>query len=416
MCSAMEHKVSCVCLAVALLCYWLPMSVEAFIPNSFYARVAAQLDFSSQTAVTHYSMTRRAILDVAADLMIDNPFDDQSQQRISALGSDYGEGELIRAYFGQINRDVKKKFENAIKEICDANSDVDDREGRLALAHFDSETFQEGQNRIVELKEMIVTGIRNEQYMLARVETGRMLHTLQDFYSHSNWMEMGREEPYDGLGHADKRPVVASQTSPTCTDCRQDGSVILGFIFGLVIGQRAEYHYRCDNNIRNDILSSGLLTSGYYANQETAGGATIEKPEGKCSHGGYNDPSGDLPATGGINKDSPYPDLSPHHQQHYEAASLAEQATQNILNEIRQQVNDDRKFGAYLEIFIQTAASIAYVIDTTGSMGDELPEIQATLPQIRASLEDYQANLGENAVIKYILVPYNDPGMCRRNV
>ena len=81
-----------------------------------------------------------------------------------------------------------------------------------------------------------------------------------------------------------------------------------------------------------------------------------------------------------------------------------------MLNYIREEVDDDEKFGAYLNFFVKTAASVAYVIDTTGSMGAELPEIQATIPQIRSSLEEYRESLGENAVINYILVPFNDPG------
>ena len=43
-------------------------------------------------------------------------------------------------------------------------------------------------------------------------------------------------------------------------------------------------------------------------------------------------------------------------------------------------------------------------------MGDELPEIQATIPTIRDSLQQYRESLGDNAEVKYILVPYNDPG------
>ena len=141
----------------------------------------------------------------------------------------------------------------------------------------------------------------------------------------------------------------------------------------------------------------------------------VEKPTGKCSHGGYLDATSDKHATGGINKDSPYEKVSPHSSQHFQAAKLAAQATMNILNEIRVEVADDKKFGAYLNIFVKTAASVAYVIDTTGSMGEELPEIQATIPQIRLSLEQYKESIGENAVINYILVPFNDPGLYSYN-
>ena len=177
-------------------------------------------------------------------------------------------------------------------------------------------------------------------------------------------------------------------------------------MFGAVVGQSAEFNYRCDNNIRREILSNRLLTSGYYV---------INKPSGKCSHGGFLDPSS---ARGGINKDSPYPDWSPHHTQHFDAARVAEQATVTMLNQIRSDVDNDELFAAFLGIFISTpmpqlqivAASIAYVIDTSGSMTEELPEIQATIPAIRESLQQYRESLGDNAEVNYILVPYNDPG------
>lgn len=64
------------------------------------------------------------------------------------------------------------------------------------------------------------------------------------------------------------------------------------------------------------------------------------------------------------------------------------------------------------------SASIAYVIDTTGSMSDELPEIRSTIPQIRARLQQ-DAEINGNANIRYILVPFNNPGtMCfhKRNI
>jgi hypothetical protein len=43
-------------------------------------------------------------------------------------------------------------------------------------------------------------------------------------------------------------------------------------------------------------------------------------------------------------------------------------------------------------------------------MGVELPEIQATNPGIRAFMENYVKELGGNARVRFILVPFNDPG------
>jgi hypothetical protein len=251
------------------------------------------------------------------------------------LGSDFDESDLVFAYYGEKSKKVRKQFEQAIEDVGDGNADVDDKEEAIPSAHFDAEQFQSGQNRLNELCETVVEQIQKEEYKEARSEAGRMLHTLQDFYSHSNWVEMGNTEPYPGLGRDGVRPVVASPTTPTCTDCRQNGKVILG---------TAKYHYECEENIRGDILSAILLTSGYYSNQyeeikyEESGDlvrVTIKKLNGKCSHGGYLDGTSDKHATGGINKDSPYTQLSPHSSRHYEVVRLAEQATVNIMNEIR---------------------------------------------------------------------------------
>ena len=403
--------------AVLLICS-LSQPVECFIPTEFYNYVAAKVESSSLSGITHVAMTRNAILRVAADLLKDNPFDDGSEERINALGSDFDENELVCAYYGERRRKVTKLFEEAVKDIGDGNLNVDDKEAEVPSAHFDAEQFQNGQNRLTDLRQTVVDQIEREEYEEARSVTGRMLHTLQDFYSHSNWVEMGNTEPYSGLGQYGERPVVANRSIPTCTDCMQNGRVFLDYVPFM---DTAQYHYQCEGNIRGNILSARLLTSGYYYNQyeekidEESGKLLremVEKPSGKCSHGGYLDATSDKPATGGINKDSPYSQLSPHSSQHFQAAILAEQATVNILNELRAEVSDDKKFGAYLNLFVKTAASVAYVIDTTGSMSEELPQIQATIPQIRSSLKQYKESIGESAVINYILVPFNDPGLC----
>ena len=397
--------------------------MECFVPHSVLRFFAALYETTTPKGITHKAMTRMAILQVASDLLQDYPFNEESRARITALGSEYySEEALLLAYFGEARTRVvrvKKKFEEAIEDISEANSDVDSREAHLPSAHFDAEHFQKGQNRIAESRQKVVNSIRAEMYEAARSETGRMLHTLQDFYSHSNWVEMGNSEPYRDLGKDGTMPVVAPSTAPTCTDCEEDGLVLLDFIPFVTA---PDHHYKCSGNIRNDILSAGLLTSGYYSKQydevkdeETKKKVKVKvvKPPGvgKCSHGGYLDATSDDYARGGMNKDSPYPKLSPHSSQHYMAADIAEQATVEMFNMIREEVDDDEKFGTYLNLFVKTAASIAYVIDTTGSMGEELPQIQASIPQIRADLQAYRDSIGENAAIRYILVPFNDPGL-----
>ena len=47
---------------------------------------------------------------------------------------------------------------------------------------------------------------------------GQLLHTLQDFYSHSNWVEMGKTDVNDLIGVSETIGLVAGLTQATCTD------------------------------------------------------------------------------------------------------------------------------------------------------------------------------------------------------
>ena len=74
----------------------------------------------------------------------------------------------------------------------EATADVDfPPEKTLAAAHFDSEQFASGQDRLIALRQSVVSSIQTGNYDVARRDTGRMFHTLQDFYSHTKWIENG---------------------------------------------------------------------------------------------------------------------------------------------------------------------------------------------------------------------------------
>ncbi len=51
---------------------------------------------------------------------------------------------------------------------------------------------------------------------------GQLLHTLQDFYSHSNWIELGKKEINERLGiYEDIGPV----TAPNQSTCMSKGCI-----------------------------------------------------------------------------------------------------------------------------------------------------------------------------------------------
>ncbi len=51
----------------------------------------------------------------------------------------------------------------------------------------------------------------------ARQLLGQLLHTLQDFYSHSNWIELGKKEINEHLGINENIGPVAAPNQSTCT-------------------------------------------------------------------------------------------------------------------------------------------------------------------------------------------------------
>ena len=316
---------------------------EGFLPNKIIEMGARALSFSFEDAVNHQEMTRNAHLQVAAEVLRDNP-NSGSYQRLSAV-SNLDEESLITAYFGQVDRDRINAFKSAVEVVQDANSDVDfGPEKDLAAAHFDSEQLQSGQDRLIQLCQNVTSSILNGHYDKARRDTGRIFHTLQDFYSHTNWIENGNRAPYRVLGRPNEKiENVASPSQQTCTDCSKKGYLLT--------------YYECKDNIIPSLKQNRILTSGYASDQTYNTGQEIEKPSGKCSHGGlFVDSTRDTFARGGINKDGPYHRTSPHHYLHHEAAAVAQQATVDMFHDIRSDVNNDLLFGMYLGVFTDNAA------------------------------------------------------------
>lgn len=74
--------------------------------------------------------------------------------------------------------------------------------------HFDNEQLGHGSYRLIALKKVIINKIKNvqnadkeaEKGKLARQILGTAIHSLQDFYAHSNWYEMGNKKINQHLG------------------------------------------------------------------------------------------------------------------------------------------------------------------------------------------------------------------------
>ncbi|XP_072535234.1 von Willebrand factor A domain-containing protein 7-like [Salminus brasiliensis] len=265
-------------------------------------------------------------------------------------------------------------LKSAISEIKNRNFMTDLKYFKDPKYHFDNERFEDGRNVITEGVKKVKASLMQKNYEFAREQLGEILHTLQDFYSHSNWIELGNRSPYANLINPNlPLEKLADKNTPTCRSCVDDD---------------------CSNNILDTVISQKLLTSGY------TNGITISKPAGKCSHGGAIDLTSQLDPKGGINKDTP---KSSHGNLHFVAADVATAATRDLLEDIRKSTNDIE----FLRLMgISSSSSVlCIVIDTSVSMADEIAEIK----RVTSFIIDSRRGTADEPSI-YILVPFNDPG------
>jgi hypothetical protein len=232
----------------------------------------------------------------------------------------------------------------------------------LPWAHFDAESFYDSNERVIQFRKRIISAIKKDDdrnFDLARQLTAQILHTIQDFYSHSNWLNLidgsttttkinrfiGTEE-FNSIFKIRKfineeKQTCLSNCKEVLIQCTTMGSILLRFI-KLTGFLTSEFscplkYFKCDNNL---IKNDKHLTSGYYNLQKLPNGKPVDKPDNglKCSHGGIIDNSAFKLAKGGLNKDSSYYLFSPKADQHLLAAELAIQHTQFFFDDLKQEI------------------------------------------------------------------------------
>jgi von Willebrand factor A domain-containing protein 7 len=167
------RQITTLLLVSALVFVTIPIQIQAFMPT----QTATDFTHSSGSA-THESITRDAIEDYDKDL------------------------------FGlrQGNKPLTKNMTDAINAIIDSNASVDSgKQFYQAAPHFDGETFQVSQTRLVDYKLKVkdlvdppkgLFGAAKPNVSRARFYLGQALHTLQDFYSHE---QLGRDGKHQSI-------------------------------------------------------------------------------------------------------------------------------------------------------------------------------------------------------------------------
>ena len=152
---------------------------------------------------------------------------------------------------------------------------------------------------------------------------------------------------------------------------------------------------------------------------------------GKCSHGGASDLTSKTVPRGGISKcERRFDNVALHNT----AVNIATSASVQLLGNLRLAVGD-KEFLRYIDeisksiyllyinvrkrfeisvihflsprmMGIVRSAVVCFVIDTTGSMSDDITEARAVVNEMIDSKKGTQDEPSE-----YILVPFNDPGI-----
>ncbi|KAK5858709.1 hypothetical protein PBY51_002830 [Eleginops maclovinus] len=269
-----------------------------------------------------------------------------------------------------------KSFRRAIIFITLMNVRVDIRHALNASFHFDEEMFVQGRKIITEGIRVIKANNKQGNFEAARQKMGEILHPIQDFYSHSNWVELGYIFPNPNLIRSDTSiGNTADESRATCRNCDGDN---------------------CTNNILEDIIDEGILTSGYFGVVPLLS----TKPKGKCSHGGAVDQTSTIEPKGGINKDTL--DAS-HGHLHMTAANMAVAASSQLLEDIRGAAGE-RPFLQLMGISKGSSKALCFVIDTTKSMSDDIDAVR----NVTSSIINSKVGTEDEPSL-YILVPFNDP-------
>ena len=154
---------------------------------------------------THKDIVRRACLNTIARFFEETEFSiaPGSLQSLPSLTPT----NILRAVFGPTASTFK--FERAIEQIEIAAAKMDlwfeknaslSMSATVARAHFDDEQFQLGHEYLLQLRRQMFAALEQEAVTAARDLAGRYMLTLQDFYAHSNYVELGRTEPLKDLG------------------------------------------------------------------------------------------------------------------------------------------------------------------------------------------------------------------------
>lgn len=241
-----------------------------------------------------------------------------------------------------------------------------------AADHFDNETIQVSSDQIFDSRDTIRKYLKQGRFAAARKVLGGSLHALQDFYAHSNYVQVGRSNYEPRLGASKNSfsvgtPRLARANEPLCLNGQyliteltadQKTALLSRFLEAAAAGQTTTVTYQALMNVLND----RPLTSGYFffpTNADTAWAIPFKfllpnsgdidqiTDLGKCRHGWQTPgPNAVTIVQPGINKD----DTTRENIGYSDARRLATIHTIEFVREVMTDpmINSDPNYALYI--------------------------------------------------------------------
>eukprot|EP00105_Crassostrea_gigas_P045837 XP_019929985.1 PREDICTED: von Willebrand factor A domain-containing protein 7-like [Crassostrea gigas] len=318
------------------------METNAFYPNSL-------VPFLSDGDYTHESITEFGISRVIQELR----------------------NRSGRSFPVPHNRGFVPKF--SLDEIMMSINNVHKNYKNDPMWHFNNEQIVEANEKLKHYRRIVLDVLQspNPDFSEARKYLGFCLHLLQSFYSNTNWVELNGQALYMDLGLPGKQLLPISPTEKsTCIACSTEEDI--------------------DGCADNLIDNGDLLTSGYRSdidsNDQT--GSQIVPRFGKCGHSesSFRTTEKLTVVSGGINKETTNPQLSPHFRLHNTAASAAIYHTSFFLIDKQNGIIKDigqRKLELLLGLIKEE--TLVFIIDTSPGMSTEVEALDKFIQSVARS-------------------------------
>ena len=260
--------------------------------------------------------------------------------------------EALKGFEVSTSSGQKIGFDKKIMEfISEKTAQVDEVGFANPVLHFDADGLDASNNILFQKKKVIAELLADPGSIFwkkseARAQLGYALHTVQDFYAHSNWVEnkvLYPNLPMPALGRvsalktvdeffvAAGRPSYLSNIRPTCGAEKLSDTAPLAT--GFYTYAMHDYGYQND---KTDTPSKreklGLWTNGW-----NSAIPDLKWPDNRCIHGGDGpnrkaDGNNDSHNVYGLNKDAPDRD------NHYSARAYAVEASRLYVQDVLAQV------------------------------------------------------------------------------